>query len=112
VTAGSVSWVEAEEPKAPPPPKPKYSTAPWSHRGIPDMGSGVDREPIRFFDRAGDQCAWPTGPVDEPGQMDMAICGAPTDGACYCAVHTKMSRDGVKRARPFIPPDPNVKTST
>jgi hypothetical protein len=111
VTTVSASWVEAEEPKTPSAPKPKYSTAPWAYRGVPDMASGVDREPIRFFDRAGDQCAWPTGPVDEPGQMDMAICGAPTDGACYCSAHRKMSRDGVKRSRPNIPPDANVKTS-
>jgi len=111
VTGVSVSWVESETPKAPSPPKPKAPTAPWSQRGIPDMASGVQRESIRFFDRAADQCPWPTGPVDEPGQMDMAICGAPTGGACYCSAHAKMSRDGVKRAQPHIPRDANVKTS-
>ena len=111
MTGVTVSWVASEAAKAPSPPKPKAPTAPWSLRGIPDMASGMKRESIRFFDRAGNQCAWPTGPVDEPGQMDMAICGAPTDGACYCSAHIKMSRDGVKRAQPHVPPDTNVKTS-
>jgi hypothetical protein len=108
VTGASVAPIASEVAKAP---KPKAPTAPWSLRGIPDMASGMKRESIRFFDRAGDQCAWPTGPVDEPGQMDMAICGAPTAGACYCPAHVKMSRDGVKRAQPQAPRDPNVKTS-
>jgi len=83
------------------------NASPW-RRGIPDMAAGVKRESIRFFDRAWGQCAWPTGPVDEPGQMDMAICGAPTVKACYCLVHAKMSGDGVKRPKPLIPRDANV----
>lgn len=106
-----VSWVVAETANAPSPPKARSATAPWSQRGIPDMAFGVNRESIRFFDRAADQCAWPTGPVEEPGQMDMAICGAPTDEACYCSVHARMSRDGVRRAQPYVPRDGNVKKS-
>jgi hypothetical protein len=94
------------------PAKPTSPTAPWSQRGVPDMALGLHRAPIRFFDRAGDQCPWPTGPVDEPGQMDMAVCGAPTGGARYCAIHATMSRDGVKRAAPRVPRDMNVKTTT
>lgn len=81
------------------PRKPPVAVAPLITVGtdghLPDMAfqQPEDIVTIRFFDRTARNCAWPVGPVQEPGHMDMAVCGAAVveEGRPYCARHQARS---------------------
>lgn len=95
--------------------KVKLEAAPVTKVGefgvLPDMDFGRRERPtgVLFIDRTRSECAWPVGPVEEPGHAHMLVCGSPIvdDGCSYCRTHARRSKNDVV-LRPINGYDPSI----